>query len=229
MPLRKGRPPEDGPRLGAELDQPPRLQSLQSGHSGPIKLPTLREHVDHLPAGHPARARRPTQGGDQFAACLWVRVRVGFGQDLEGAGLQGIAGQNRRGLVELLMGRGFAPSQIVVVHRRKVVMNQRIGVQHLNRGRRACRAGLRHGEHCGALHHQERPQPLAATQGRIAHSVCQARLGTLRFRQQRLQGGFHHLGNPRHCGGQVRIGHCHRALLSDATPVPVHGAPKVDW
>ena len=39
--------------------------------------------------------------------------------------------------------------------------------------------------------------------------------------EESCAGSFHQFGNPCHGGGQVRIGHCHRAPLSVATPVPV--------
>ena len=67
---------------------------------------------------------------------------VRLGQHLEGAGLQGVAGQDGGGLVEGAVARRLAAAQVVVVHRRQVVVDQRIGVQHLDRGSDARRAGF---------------------------------------------------------------------------------------
>jgi hypothetical protein len=45
------------------------------------------------------------------------------GQDLERRGLQAVADENGRGLVELLMAGGPAAAKIIVVHRRQVVVH----------------------------------------------------------------------------------------------------------
>ncbi len=85
---------------------------------------------------------------------------------------------------------GLAAPQVVVVHRRQVVVHQRIGVQHLDRGGDPRGAGLRHREQGGGLHHQEGPQPLAAAQRGVAHGLGQARLGAVDRRQQSLPARF---------------------------------------
>ena len=48
-----------------------------------------------------------------------------------------IAREDRRRLVEFDVGSGASAPQIVVVHRRQIVVNQRICVNHLDRARRA--------------------------------------------------------------------------------------------
>ena len=55
------------------------------------------------------------------------------GQHFERPRLQRVAGQDRDGLAEGHVARGLAAPQIVVVQRRQIVVDQRIGVQHLNR------------------------------------------------------------------------------------------------
>ena len=100
---------------------------------------------------------------------------ISLGQHLEGQRQQGVAGQNGRGLVERLVAGGPPATQIVVVHRRQIVVDQRIGVDHLDR------AGGRHGRldrpaaGLGGQQHQHRPQPLARGQQAIAHRLAESR------------------------------------------------------
>ena len=102
----------------------------------------FRRHVDHLAAGHAARAGGVRQRQHQLAAGLRVGMGVGLGQDLEGAGLQGVAGQDGGGFVEGAVGAGLAAAQIVVVHGGQVVVHQAVGVQHFDAGGDAGGAGL---------------------------------------------------------------------------------------
>ena len=65
-----------------------------------------------------------------------------------------------------------------VVHRRQVVVDQRVGMEQLDRGARPAGAGAgRHVEQLGAGHDQERPQALAAAQGGVAHRLAAAAPG----------------------------------------------------
>ena len=57
--------------------------------------------------------------------------------DLEGERLQGIGRQYRGGLVEFSMDRGLATAQIIVIHRRQIVVDERECVNEFDRsGRR---------------------------------------------------------------------------------------------
>lgn len=108
-----------------------------------------------------------------------------FAQHAESQGLQCIAGEDGGGLIVGLVARGPAPSQIVVVHRREVVMHERVGVNQL------------HGT-CGAIEtvgfcaerlaggiHEDRTDTLAVTECSISHRPVQPfRLGG--FRRQPL-------------------------------------------
>ena len=90
---------------------------------------------------------------------------------------QPVAGQDRRRLVErLVAGRPAAP-QVVVVHRRQVVVDQRIGVHHLQRtGRRQRRLRLapaRLGRHQA----EHRPEPLPPPPARCTASPTPAAPG----------------------------------------------------
>ena len=108
-----------------------------------------------------------------------VRRDVGgphvFGQDLESQGQQRVAGQNRRRFAERLVTGGPAAAHVVVVHGRQVVVDQRIGVHHLDgAGRRQGRRG-RAAAAFGRQQHQHRPQPLAGRQQAIADRLAERR------------------------------------------------------
>jgi hypothetical protein len=78
------------------------------------------------------------------------------------------------------MAAGLAAAQIVVVHRRQIVMHQRVGVQQLHRRPDAGGTAPVDAEQGGTLHHQNGAQPLAAAQAGIAHRLHHPRLGPLR-------------------------------------------------
>ena len=96
------------------------------------------------------------------------------GDDVEGDGEQRVAGKDRGRVVERLVRGGAAAAQVGVVHRRQVVMDQRIAVDAFERSAGEQRRIARHVEDRRALGHKERSQPFAAVQAAIAHGVEQA-------------------------------------------------------
>ena len=98
------------------------------------------------------------------------------GQDLEGQRLQRVTGQNRRRLVPLDVHRRLAAADRVVVHARQVVVHQAVGVDALDRRRRAKRLRRRHPEDRGSLHRDEGAQPLAAREHRVPHREPEGRV-----------------------------------------------------
>ena len=123
----------------------------------------------------------------QLGADAAVGVGVGVGQDLEGGGLQGVAGQDRGGLVIGLVHRRPAAAQVVVVHARQVVVDQAVGVDALQRAGGAQHRPLRQVEHLAGLQREEGPQPLAGPERRIAHGLGQPRFRAVGARQQLVQ------------------------------------------
>ena len=121
-----------------------------------------------MPARPAARAR-PAQSAARISA-LGVGARIG--EDLEGERLQRVAGEDGGRLVEGAVGGRPAAPQVVVVHRRQIVVDQRIGVQALDRGAgaEAARASARPSARAVSID-QEGPQPLAAAERRIAHGL----------------------------------------------------------
>ncbi len=78
----------------------------------------------------------------------------------------------------------LAAAQVVVVHRRQVVMHQRIGVQHLHGRRHPAAAARGHVEQSRHLQHQKGAHALAAVQAGIQHRLDQPRLGARRLADQ---------------------------------------------
>ena len=92
----------------------------------------------------------------------------------------------------------FATPQIVVVHRRQIVMHQRISVHHLHRCGNPRGTGLIDAEQRCAFHHQEGPQPLPAAQRGIAHRLGQPAFRALDRGQQNVESLLNGRGGARH-------------------------------
>ena len=127
-----------------------------------------------------------------------------MGQRLERQGLQRVAGQDCGGFVPGLMDRWHAPAQVVVIHGRQVVMDQRIGVQAFDGGGGAVGLDFRHPKEPRPFDDQKCPEAFAAIKHPIAHGVAQPRLAVRRqdgvqaafasarrFGQRRVKGGWH--------------------------------------
>ena len=99
---------------------------------------------------------------------------LGPAQHVEGEGEQPVAGEDRGGLVEFLVRGRPAAAEVVVVHRRQVVVHQRVAMHEFDRGAGHQRVLARHAEQRRGLDRQERPQPLAAAEARIAHGLDDA-------------------------------------------------------
>jgi hypothetical protein len=109
------------------------------------------------------------------------------GQGLEGQGQEGIAGKDGHSLPKLTMTCWKSTPQVVIVHRRQVVVDERIGVDHLDG------AGRRHGRVKVAAarfrgpEDQQRPQPFAGGEETITDRLAEptgAARGKLRASRQ---------------------------------------------
>ena len=102
--------------------------------------------------------------------------------------LQRVSGENGIGLAEHLVAGGLSAAEIVVIHARKIVVDQRIGMQHFDAaGRRQCRGAVSAGD-LAELHEQQRSDALSSGKERIAHGVQKLLLRAVR-REIRLQRG----------------------------------------
>ena len=83
------------------------------------------------------------------------------GGDLEGVREERVAGQDRHRLSEDTVAGGTPAAQIVVVERRQIVVDQRVGMDHLDGGGQRQDVGDAPAEHAAGRDRQDRPQPLA--------------------------------------------------------------------
>ena len=115
-----------------------------------------REKLNHP---HPGRGGHATGAGEHF----------------ECESLHRIAGQNGRRLVERRMTGRTAPTQVIVVHGRQVVVYQGIGVEVFD-GRRRIERSL-HGtaERDTGAADDRGPQALTPAEGHVAHGFDQVR------------------------------------------------------
>ena len=104
-------------------------------------------------------------------------MRRGAAQDLERECEQRVARQYRRRLIESPMHGGTAAAQVVIVHRRQVIMDEGVAMHAFNGGTRLQRAGFIHAKEASALGDEKGPDPLAGRQQRIAHRLHKARGG----------------------------------------------------
>ena len=109
----------------------------------------------------------------------------------EGERVEAVAGQDRGRLVEFPVHRRLAATHVVIVHRRQVVMDQRIDMDAFQRERGAGDAGAVDAEELRGGGDEQRAQPLAAADRGMAHRAVQplARIG--RDRQQQVELAVH--------------------------------------
>ena len=149
-------------------------------------------HVEELAAHHPADAR----GGRQLAR---AGEHVGRLAGLLGErqpqrlGEQAVAGEDRHVLAERHVAGGLAAAQVVVVHGRQVVVDERVGVDHLDRRRERQHVLGVAPERLGRGQGQHRPDALAARQQRVAHGLHQPRDARLVAEAQLLEVVVHPL------------------------------------
>ena len=111
--------------------------------------------------------------GDDPAVAQAVGGELGLGQGLEGGGQQAVTGQDRGGLpVDHVVGR-TAPAQLVVVHGGQIVVNERIGVDHLHRAGKGQGSLRITAAHTAALQYQHRSDAFASRHQRVLHRLPQ--------------------------------------------------------
>src|SRR5216684_2256106 len=144
------------------------------------RKPAFCREIEHLASGHAAEPGRACKPEHERDADRGVRVGLRPCQDVECKREQAIAYQNGSCLVECLVQRRPAAAQVIIVHRRQVVVYKRIAMDAFERCGRHQAQLLRHRKQRRAFDHEKRAEPLAAAEARIAHGVEQAsRAGTL--------------------------------------------------
>src|SRR6185295_15117212 len=98
-----------------------------------------------------------------------------FGNCLKRKCLQSVAGENRGGFVELYVTGRAATTQFIIIHRRQVIMNQRIGVNHLQRAGGANQSLVTRAEGLADSEQQRGPEALATGKDTPANRCVHAR------------------------------------------------------
>ena len=125
--------------------------------------------IAHLAADHAAGTGACGEFGDQADADRRFGVCSFGGEQPEGVGEQGVAGQDGGGVVIGPVHRRAAAAQVVVVHGRQVVVDQRIAVDHFDSEAGSNGGGGRDAEDAGGLADEQGPQALAAVEAAVAH------------------------------------------------------------
>ena len=132
-----------------------------------------------------------------------------MGEHFEGQRLQGVAAEDRCRLVKSAVAGGPSPSQIVVIHSWQVVMDERIGMDHLN-----CHGGRGRGEpglgfgHLGSTgprrpEHKRRSEPLARGQKGMTQGGDESRRGVVGERERLGQERIDELRHPSQAFGHT--------------------------
>ena len=155
-----------------------RLQGDDAAEIGDLLAFGLK--IQHLATGHAVLAGSLCQLGDERTPDRGIGMRRLVAQYLESESQEGVAGEDRGRLVEGLVHGRPPAAQIVVVHRRQVVMDERIAMHAFDRRAGLQGADLSDIEKAGALGHEEGPDPFARRQERITHRFDEAgRAGAL--------------------------------------------------
>ena len=156
-----------------------------------VQAPQRRRvlHRQHAPLAH--RHRAPLLGG----RVVEERVRPGA-QDLERERVEAVAREHGGGLVIGDMHRRPAATQVVVVHRGQVVVDQRIDVDAFHREADAQRAVAVDGEQRAGGGHEQRTHPLAPADRGVAHRLVQAAAAVVGNSEQRVEQAVDVLADP---------------------------------
>ena len=108
----------------AKADERSGLQLLQPSDGSDIEAHLLGGQIYHLPAGHTRRTGSSRESGDQLRPDERIFMSRVIGEHFEGERVQGVARKDGRAFVEGLMNRRLPAPQVVIVHTRKVVVDQ---------------------------------------------------------------------------------------------------------
>jgi hypothetical protein len=149
--------------------------------------------IKHLPADHAIDTRRLGHRRHEPDARRGSRRGAPVSQDREGEGEEAIPGEDRRRLVESAMHSWLTPAQVIIIHRREIIMHEGIAMHGFECRRDAQGPFAGKTEERGAFDHEIRPQPLAACENRVTHRGHEA-LGAATAGEVRTQFRFHRAG-----------------------------------
>ena len=159
--------------LAGEADQRPGLHSLEADDPGFVGPVACCRQIERLAAGHAAEPRCPRQVTDDLQSRRGVEVGIG-GDDVERIGQQGITCEDRSGFIKGPVYGRHAATQVVVVHGRQVVMDERVAMDAFERGGDTHDAFAFHAKKGGAFDDEEWPQALSAVEDGMAHGRQEA-------------------------------------------------------
>ena len=169
--LRFGQSLEGQHDADAGGDQPAGLQRVQGAQALGVALgsPTTSTYWPPTMPSTPVAARQLAQRRQHPG-----RLARLLAEEPHRLGEEAVAGEDRDVLAELDVRGRQAAAQLVVVHRRQVVVDQRVGVDQLDRaGDRQEALGLG-AERAGGGQREDRAHPLAAGEQRVAHRLLEA-------------------------------------------------------
>ncbi len=134
-----------------------------------VAKPALGGQIEHLTSGHAANSSRARQFQNQVDPYARIGMNAVARHHVERQSEQRVAGQNRGRFAESLVHRRPSTAQFVVVHRRQIVMHQRIAVQAFECCARQQRALARRAEQRRCFYQQKRPQSFPAAEHGMAH------------------------------------------------------------
>ncbi|MCY1171823.1 hypothetical protein D9M73_119460 [compost metagenome] len=114
-------------------------------------------------------------------------MRVRIRQNFKGERMQRITRQNRGCLVKRLMDGRLAAPHVVIIHCGKIVVDQRIDMDALDRGTRPTDRIAIDVEQTPGREHKQRAQAFAATNRGMAHRAVQIRARIFRDRQKLIE------------------------------------------
>ena len=118
------------------------------------------------------------------------RQRGGAGDDVEGEGLQGVAGEEGGGFAVCDVAGGFAAPQTVVVHGGHVVVDEGVGVDEFDGGH-GVGGGVGVGlPEFGGGEDKQGAQAFAAAEDGVAHGAVQLLRGVVFRRHEVFEQGF---------------------------------------
>jgi len=172
---------EDGPGEEAGAEQGGGLVEMDVVDRGlqPVRAQvgglSLGHQVRGLAADHPLGSRRFRDQPDGPERGIRRNSRRDAGHEFESQGQQRVARQDRDPFAEHLVVGRFPSAEVVVVHRGKVVVDQRVGVDHLQRaGGRHHHRGLPPAEF-GRHQAEDGPEPFPTGEDRITHGLVDDR------------------------------------------------------
>ncbi len=175
----KGRAQAFGPggwkrsQLNGSGDEKTRLMEVDAGEESRVDLPRResgKPEIETLAADEPTPSRGAGEEADHAEPDGFPGARI-LGEDLERQGLQGVAHKDRRRLIERPVATRPSAPHVIVVHRRQIVVDERVGVHTLDGTRGGIQSLERESERVGGGVDQKGSKTLAAAQKSVGHGL----------------------------------------------------------